>query len=153
MTGRDRHAETCQWCRAYLANGARSGGVRLTSPRRTGPDGSEANSAPAIAPSADTLERAERQAAEPVDANGETWQTIPDWPAYQVSTQGRVRSQPRTVHQTGGRGGYPYSVAGGILKPVPNSRGGLMVTLYKTGARRSFHVKTLVRRAFGGQDG
>jgi hypothetical protein len=28
MVGRQTHAETCAWCRAYLANGARSGGVR-----------------------------------------------------------------------------------------------------------------------------
>lgn len=96
------------------------------------------------------LERAERQAAEPVDANGETWQTIPDWPAYQVSNLARVRSLPRTIRQTGGRPGYPYTVAGCILKPVANSRGGLMVTLYRSGARRSYLVSTLVRRAFGG---
>lgn len=89
-------------------------------------------------------ERAERQAA------AEEWRTVADWPAYQVSSLGRVRSLPRTVRQTGGRPGYPYTVAGCVLKPVVNSRGGLNVTLYRPGARRSFHVNTLRRMAFGG---
>lgn len=94
-------------------------------------------------------ERAERRAAEPVDA-AEAWRDISDWPGYQVSSLDRVRSLPRTVRQTGGRNGAAYRVAGCILQPVTTNKGGRNVTLYRSGARRSFHVNTLRRMAFGG---
>lgn len=68
----------------------------------------------------------------------ETWLPVPDYPNYEVSDQGHVRSRPRERTQ------------GGLLKTPPNAKGYPEVHLYSGTVRRTWHVHVLVARAFLG---
>lgn len=76
----------------------------------------------------------------------EQWRTVPDWPEYEVSDQGRVRSLPRIVQQ---RNGKFYTVAGRLLR-LTTVHGYLKVTFCRN-AEPSYHrVHMLVLKAFVG---
>lgn len=64
----------------------------------------------------------------------EEWKTIPDYPAYQVSNFGRVKSFKRSKSR--------------ILKSVVNCKGYLCVELCKNGKGKLFFVHRLVAQAF-----
>lgn len=67
-----------------------------------------------------------------MDNNLEEWKQIEDFPMYEVSTEGRIKSH--------------YS--GKILKPQSNWNGYLMVNLYKDGKMTSKRIHRLVAIAF-----
>lgn len=68
----------------------------------------------------------------------ERWLPVPDYPNYEVSDQGRVRSRPRS------------RTRGGLLKAPPNPAGYPEVHLYSDEHRRTWRVHVLVARAFLG---
>jgi len=70
----------------------------------------------------------------------ERWKTIPQTPAYQVSSLGRVRR-----HVRGRRGAKP-----GIIKPWVDSGGRPTVRLWANGKKIGFLVSRLVCAAFNG---
>jgi hypothetical protein len=73
----------------------------------------------------------------------EEWRNIEGFP-YQISSSGRVWSEPRIVRSSNG---HRYPVAGRYLQHVENSRGYSVVALYRQGGRRSFSIPALMRQA------
>lgn len=67
----------------------------------------------------------------------EAWKTIPDYPAYSVSTLGRVCSRQTSCHKD------PL-----ILRPIPDKDGHMKVSLSKNGVVKNFFVHRLVATAF-----
>lgn len=65
---------------------------------------------------------------------------------YQVSNYGRVLSLPRTVRQ--GSYGKTREVVGGILKPIDNGNGYLLVGLRSGNKRKNFYIHRLVAEHF-----
>lgn len=65
--------------------------------------------------------------------------------AYEVSSQGRVRSIDRIAMRLSGR---PLRIKGIILKPSLESKGYLHVGLHKDGESRTMKVHSLVAREF-----
>lgn len=77
----------------------------------------------------------------------ETWLPIPDWPMYEVSDHGRVKSLARTVTDKHGRVSRRREV---VLKQV-DCNGYGVVSLYRSdGTRREWRVHILVAAAFLG---
>lgn len=73
----------------------------------------------------------------------EEWRPAPGWPAYEVSTRGRVRSVDRQL--TDGR-----AAGGKLLKPSKDKDGYRYVTLASGPGRWRVHVGRLVLFAFAG---
>lgn len=82
----------------------------------------------------------------------ERWLPIEDYPDYEVSDHGRVRSLNREVTS---RWGTPRRLPGRALKPVMvgNNRNGkyCAVSLYRDGQSRQFLIHLLVLMAFVGK--
>lgn len=84
--------------------------------------------------------------------NNEIWLPIPDYPGYEVSDQGRVRSLDREVRS---RWGSPKTLAGKILSyslvggsgPTGRYRS---CTLFREGKRRKVTIHTLMLEVFIG---
>lgn len=74
----------------------------------------------------------------------EEWRDIPEYAGmYQASSLGRVRSIPHTVERSNG---YPFPVAGRLLKPATRKPGYLHVRIQ----RKARLVHQLVASAFHG---
>jgi hypothetical protein len=74
-------------------------------------------------------------------ADRERWRRVPGWPAYKVSSRGRVKSVPRELANGRDHGGGP-------LAQTPDDDGYLYVTLHGGGRSRRVHVAVLVLEAF-----
>lgn len=75
----------------------------------------------------------------------EIWKDIEGWEGYyQVSTEGRVRSLPRTVASSR----CTSNLKGRILKPRPDPKGYMKVALCRDGICYSRKVHRLVAQAF-----
>jgi len=71
----------------------------------------------------------------------ERWRRVPGWPAYKVSSRGRVKSVPRRLANGREHGG-------GELTQTPDPDGYLYVTLHDGPRSRRVHVAVLVLEAF-----
>lgn len=81
-------------------------------------------------------------------AETETWRPIPDWPGYEVSDLGRVRSTDRTVEVTGKT---PRRLRGRIIQSFPNPQDNrAMARLSRRNFKRTHYVAVLVLSAFVG---
>lgn len=81
------------------------------------------------------------------------WKAVPGFEGlYEVSSEGAVRSLPRSVERLS-RWGRPITVRfqGRVLKPARRPDGHLVVTLSKGGAHTTFFVHELVLIAFVGE--
>ncbi len=76
-------------------------------------------------------------------ADRERWRRVPGWPAYKVSSHGRVKSMPRMLANGRAHGG-------GELAQSPDREGYLYVTLCDGPRVRRVGVATLVLEAFVG---
>ena len=78
----------------------------------------------------------------------EIWRNIEDYPNYQISSLGRVKSKERYarthIHNKDGM----RKVKEIILKPTQNRRGYLRITLFNKNGRRQCFVHRLVAQAF-----
>ena len=74
-------------------------------------------------------------------AERERWRRVPGWPAYKVSSRGRVKSVPRRLANGADHGG-------GVLAQTPDDDGYLYVTLHDGPRSRRVHVAVLVLEAF-----
>lgn len=79
------------------------------------------------------------------DLSGEIWETIDDYPEYEVSNLGRVKSKTRTIkHNYGG-----LSTRHAIIRvPYINSVGYYVVGLTKNKRVRNVFVHRLIAKAF-----
>jgi hypothetical protein len=78
----------------------------------------------------------------------EAWRSIPNWPGYEVSDLGRVRSLDRYVECGAGERQHRRFYPGRLLKPLPYADGYLAVSL---GAKSGkLYVHRLVLDAFDG---
>ena len=73
----------------------------------------------------------------------ERWRRVPGWPAYKVSSRGRVKSVPRRLANGRDHGG-------GELTQTPDPDGYLYVTLHAGPRTRRVHAAVLVLEAFAG---
>lgn len=73
--------------------------------------------------------------------NEEIWKDIPDFPGYQASNLGRIKSTCRLVHSTNGKKTFSYYIPERIMKFTVRSRY-LCVTLCLNGK----HINVLVHR-------
>jgi len=80
--------------------------------------------------------------------NKEIWKTIPDYPNYEVSNYGRVRSKDRTIKQYGHKQYYSRHMPSKILKPRMQKCGYLLVWLSFNGKSKPFSVHRLVANCF-----
>lgn len=82
----------------------------------------------------------------------EIWKNIEDYPNYQISNLGRVKSKERYarthIHNKDGM----RKVKEIILKPTQNRRGYLRITLFNKNGRRQYFVHRLVAQAFINND-
>jgi hypothetical protein len=85
-----------------------------------------------------------------VTAHNPRWAQVSDFPAYEVSTDGRIRSCDRTVG--GGKfGSYPRMQRGRELTPsLTGTRRYPTVTLYAGGQSRRVTIHVLVLETFVG---
>ena len=74
----------------------------------------------------------------------EIWKDIKGFPNYRVSNQGQVKSLDRTKWNGKGQ----QNILGLILKPLPNGRGYLQVSLSKDGIVTTRTIHRLVLQAF-----
>jgi hypothetical protein len=82
--------------------------------------------------------------------SSERWLPVPEYPGYEVSDQGRVRSLDREVRS---RWGTPKTLKGKTLALVPVGGDGntgryLGCTLFRDGKRKSVMVHTLMLETF-----
>ena len=75
----------------------------------------------------------------------EIWKTVPDWPPYEVSNLGRIRSYHKKRSRHNPTGEIPY-----VLKPIPFHNGRLYITLQNQGRRLQTTVHRLVLLTFVG---
>lgn len=75
----------------------------------------------------------------------EVWKPIDEWPGYEVSSMGRVRSIDRTVLDSRGR---TYQLRGKLLKQNKSGSGYFQVVLSKGGVRKNLSVHRLVALTF-----
>jgi hypothetical protein len=78
----------------------------------------------------------------------EEWRPIPDWPGYEASSLGRVRSLTRSIPHINGS---TRVIQGRVLRPVPDRRGYLRVNVHASGTYRTRYVHVLVLEAFVGR--
>jgi hypothetical protein len=76
----------------------------------------------------------------------EVWKAIPDFPGYQVSDHGRVRS----FWKVGQRKWYLVNSPQRIMRPAPTSCGYLRLSLFREGKDFSRHLHFLVLLSFIG---
>ena len=76
------------------------------------------------------------------------WRPVPDFPGYEVSNTGKVRSLPRPVLRNGKT---TRLVRNCILRPSRTSNGSAQVVLSHAGRKKSFRVHHLVARVFHGE--
>ena len=74
-------------------------------------------------------------------ADRECWRRVPGWPAYKVSSRGRVKSVPRQLANGRDHGGTE-------LTQAPDDDGYLYVMLHDGPRQRRAHVAVLVLEAF-----
>ena len=79
----------------------------------------------------------------------ESWRTVPNWPHYEVSDRGRVRSVDRTVPS---KTGVPMRLKGQLLsqRGPSKNRHHYAVALHSDGRRRDVLVHRLVLETFVG---
>lgn len=76
------------------------------------------------------------------------WRAVPDFPGYEVSDDGRVRSLDRVIIRSNGR---PLPVRGRTLRPHPAKDGGYpIVNLHRGDERKAISIHTLVLITFVG---
>lgn len=75
----------------------------------------------------------------------EEWKGIPDFPSYEVSSHGNVRSKDRIIEQTG-KTGYPMK--GKTLSQTLTPKGYCRIQLQEGGKSKNFFVHSLVAEAF-----
>jgi hypothetical protein len=78
----------------------------------------------------------------------EEWRKIPNYPNYEVSNFGRVRSLTREINQFGHKQTYKRIMRGKILKPRKQNGGYLLINLSKDGTRYAVTVHRLVAKCF-----
>lgn len=78
----------------------------------------------------------------------EEWRGIKDFPAYEVSNLGRVRSKDRAITQFGHKEHYTRIMRGKILKVGMLNSGYMAVWLCKNGKKTAVTVHRLVAAAF-----
>lgn len=78
----------------------------------------------------------------------EEWREIKDFPSYEVSDFGRVRSKDRQVTQFGHKGIYTRMMKGRILKQGQLNSGYMVVWLCVGGKKKAVTVHRLVAAAF-----
>lgn len=78
----------------------------------------------------------------------EEWREIANYPNYEVSSFGRVRSKQREVRQFGHKQSYTRVMPSKILKTKMQNGGYLLVWLCKDGIAKPFTVHRLVASAF-----
>jgi hypothetical protein len=89
---------------------------------------------------------------EPDPHRTEVWMPVADWPAYEVSSFGRVKSYWIRIRKKGG-GGFFHVIGGSgkILKASPSRKGYLRVVLYdNAGRHETKQVHQLVLETFVG---
>lgn len=83
----------------------------------------------------------------------EIWRPVPNWPGYEVSSFGHIRSLPRVVirrRRTGYSAGQPQRLRGGIMRTFDNHKGYRQLRLRRVGKAKTFTVHRLVMLAFVG---
>ena len=80
----------------------------------------------------------------------EIWKPIKGFECYEISNKGNVRSLDRIVNcvRNGKIVGLKWK--GQMMKPTPNYKGYLKITLFKDGKRGNFSIHRLVADAFIG---
>ena len=79
----------------------------------------------------------------------EQWKLIEDYPNYEVSNMGRVRSSDRMVTvERKGKKNYKLKIYGKILKPTIHNNGYKAVGLYNNGKTKQICVHRLVAKYF-----
>lgn len=79
--------------------------------------------------------------------NNEIWKPVPDFPGYEVSSKGRVKSTARLVHASNKYGSYSYSIPEKIMRQSTRTNY-LCVTLCLEGKHINVLVHRLVAKAF-----
>ncbi len=79
------------------------------------------------------------------DFENEIWLPIADYPNYQISNYGRVKSLERTIFMP--NGGIKY-IPEKLLTPCQSSNGYLKVNLYDNGKHKLISIHRLVANAF-----
>lgn len=85
---------------------------------------------------------------EKVELFNEEWRDIKDYPAYEVSNLGRVRSKDRPVTQFGHKERYTRVMKGKVLKQGMLNSGYMVVWLSDGGKKKAVTVHRLVATAF-----
>lgn len=73
----------------------------------------------------------------------EIWKSVVDFPGYEVSNLGRVKSLPREA-----KGAVKYGITETFLKQTTNNKGYKWVNIYDGKRKRSAYVHRLVAEAF-----
>lgn len=77
------------------------------------------------------------------NSNSEIWKSVPGYPGYEASTEGRVRSLPRL-------GGNNRSYGGIILRAAPGPRNSPYVTINIGRPQRTLRVHQIILLTFRG---
>jgi len=77
----------------------------------------------------------------------EIWRQIPDFPFYEASNLGQIRSISREAIR---KNGMPMRLSGKVLKPNPLRKGHRCVNLYRDGEAITMYVHRLVAITFIG---
>lgn len=75
------------------------------------------------------------------------WRDIPDYPGYQASRCGNIRSLPKKLIRSNGR---PHKTTDRVLKSTKDTHGYFQVGLYKNKKRSTKQVHRLVYSTFKG---
>ena len=78
----------------------------------------------------------------------EQWKTIEDYPDYEVSSFGRVRSKDRKITQLGHKNYYERVMRGKVLQPRRQNAGYYVVQLCMNGKKKAVTIHRLVAAAF-----
>lgn len=86
----------------------------------------------------------------------EVWRSVPEFPGYDVSSYGQVRTYWRKTSKGRGHGGWAYELSPvpvGLLKGTPDKDGYILVTLSRNGRTFRKRIHRLVLESFRGLDG